>query len=237
MTEELFDLDADPGERQNLAKSDARQGRRDACEAPGRAANVPVTGIGGRIAHRRPRRAERRRARVAPISLRFAGGGQTHRVSGAIVADGGRASAPSPWGSRRTRLAARGARVDVGFVTPGDAVCGFDLEVVPADAPVRWELFLDDAPWPADRVFGGPFGLAAPALRRGIVGEEARVAAFGTEPPLIDPSRDMGLFVTRESFRQPEAIERGGGGAADEMRKLMREWGYAHGPAKGDGSR
>jgi hypothetical protein len=129
-----------------------------------------------------------------------------------------------------------GGRLDVGFATPPGSACGFDLEVVPADAPVRWELFLDDAPWPADRVFGGPFGLAAPVLRTGIVGEEGRIAAFGAEPPMVDPERDFGLFVTRESARAPQTIERGGGGATDEMRRLMREWGYAHGSTKSDGS-
>jgi hypothetical protein len=235
-TEELFDLEADPGERHNLAKSDPDKVAEMRARLAAAVQNVPVTGSApppgtpapGGDSARPPGRA---------LSLRFAGGGQVHRVSGAIVADGpGTVIRALPIGLPADVVRGAGSRVDVGFATPVDAACGLDLEVVPADAPVRWELFLDDAAWPADRVFGGPFGLAAPLLRRGMVGEEARVAAFGAEPPLIDPSRDLGLFVTREAFRQPEAIERGGGGAADEMRRLMREWGYAHGPAKTDGS-
>jgi hypothetical protein len=200
-------------------------------------ANVPVTGSQASPAVALPAASADAAAGARAISLRFAGGGQVHRVSGAIVAEGpGTRIRAIPVGLPPDVVRGTGGRVDLGFVTPVDAVGGLDLEVLPADAPVRWELFLDDAPWPADRVYGGPFGLAAPMLRAGVVGEEARVAAFGTEPPLIDASRDLGLFVTRESFRPPEAIERGGGGAADEMKRLMREWGYAHGPAKGDGS-
>ena len=98
---------------------------------------------------------------------------------------------------------------------------------------MHWELFLDDAPWPLDRVFGGPFGLLAPVLRVGVSGEDARLAALAKEPPFVSPARDLGLFVTEEVARQPEAVVRGKGGAGDEMRRLMREWGYAHGPTQG----
>jgi hypothetical protein len=122
--------------------------------------------------------------------------------------------------------------VEVAFATVGDSVTGVDLEVIPAGAPVRWELFLDDTPWPEEHVYGGEFGLSAPVLRSGILGEEGRLAALGGEP-FIDPLRDLGLFVTRASTREPEAIVRGKGGAGDEMKRLMREWGYAHGPTQG----
>ncbi len=233
--EELFDLEADPGERHNLAASMPDKVAEMRARLLAAVRNAPVTGS---LASSRPAQAvDAPAVRGRGISLRFAGGGQVHRVSGAIVAEGASTSLRAvPVGLPPDIVRGTGTRVDLGFAIPADTVCGLDLEVSPADAPVRWELFLDDAPWPADRVFGGAFGLAAPMLRGGVVGEEARVAAFGSEPPLVDPSRDFGLFVTRESFRQPEAIERGAGGAADEMRKLMREWGYAHGPAKNDGS-
>jgi hypothetical protein len=54
--------------------------------------------------------------------------------------------------------------------------------------------------------------------------------AFSKGPPLVDPRRDLGLFVTRSRGAEPEAVTRGNGGkgGTEEMTRLMREWGYAH---------
>jgi arylsulfatase A-like enzyme len=228
VAEELYDLSTDPGERHNLAKAMPdkvleMRARLDAAQK-----NAPVTGTSPSGAVTKAASAGDNHA----ISLRFAGGGGSHRVSGTIFTDGSSLRV-TPFGLAPDVVRGRDTRVEVAFATPTDAVTGLDLEVVPVTASVRWELFLDDAPWPADRVYGGSFGLAAPALRGGIVGDDARALAFGAEPPFVDPNHDLGLFVTRESSREPEAIERGRGGAGDEMRRLMREWGYAHGPAQG----
>jgi arylsulfatase A-like enzyme len=224
LTEELYDLHADPGERHNLAPTmpDKVAEMRARLEAVDK--NAVVTGTPGSMA---PPPSSR-------ISLRFAGGGAAHRLSGVIDAEGATVRA-TPVGLPPDAVRGVGRRVEVACTTIGDTVTGLDLEVVPAGSAVRWELFLDDAPWPADHVYGGSFGLSAPVLRGGIVGEEALATALGKEPPTIDPVRDLGLFVTRESSREPEAIVRakggaGKGGADDEMQRLMREWGYAHAP-------
>jgi len=89
---------------------------------------------------------------------------------------------------------------------------------------------VDDRKLAPSEVFAGPFGLAAPLLVSGLATDEARSLAFSPKPSLIDPRRDFGLFVTRERGAEPEAISRGkaGGAGNDEMRRLMREWGYAH---------
>jgi arylsulfatase A-like enzyme len=238
VTEELFDLSADPGERHSLIKSDPDKAAEMRARLVAAMKNAPVTGTQA-AKEEGPSQPGASSGKLATpagraLSLRFAGGGQVRRVSGVILADGGARIRAVAVGLPADVIRGAGSRVELGLQIPADAVCGLDLEVDPADAPVRWELYLDDAPWPADKVGGGAFGLAAPMLRGGVVGEEARVAAFGAEPPLLDPVRDLGLFVTRESFRRPDAIVRGAGGAADEMRRLMREWGYAHGSAKTD---
>jgi arylsulfatase A-like enzyme len=236
VVDELYDLDADPGERHNLAKTmpDKVAEMRARLEAAEK--NAPITGspaAGGTASPDAPGEPPIARARSPhAISLRFSGGGSIHRISGIISAEGSVIHA-TPSGLPPDAVRGRPDRLEVAFATPKDAVVGLDLEVVPAGTPIHWELFLDDAPWPVDRVYGGSFGLSAPSLRAGIGGEEAKAAAFGTEPPFIDPWRDLGLFVTRESSREPEAIVRGAGGAGEEMRRLMKQWGYAHGPAQG----
>jgi hypothetical protein len=50
-----------------------------------------------------------------------------------------------------------------------------------------------------------------------------------TALPPIDPRRDVGLFVVRE--RRGEAAPSGETSeeGAEEMARLLREWGYAHG--------
>ena len=169
--------------------------------------------------------------------MRFSGRGEVHGVSGAITTvDAATTLTARPVGLPADVARGNGRRVDVGFATTESSVVGLDIETEPPGAPVRWELFLDDKPWPADLVFAGPFGLAAPSLRAGLVNDDARMLASSPEPVRIDPVRDLGLFVTREGAGPPEAIERGRGGATEEMTRLMREWGYTHGPAKAAGT-
>jgi arylsulfatase A-like enzyme len=219
-TLELYDLAADPGERHNLAGTMPDKVAEMRARLEAQEKNAPVTGTPA--------------AAIPPpatrISLRFAGAGARHRISGTIFADGATLRA-SLAGLPSDAASSREGRVELAFSTLADSVTGVDLEIAPAGSPVHWDLFLDDALWPADRVFGGPFGLACPALRAGIVGEEARAAALSAMLPFIDPRSDLGLFVTRQSSREPETITRAKGGAGDEMRQLMREWGYAHDPA------
>jgi choline-sulfatase len=238
VTEELYDLSQDPGERRNLVKEQPDKVAEMRARLEAAEKNVPVTGSarsavvppGPLSSGRIPEGTSSSRA----VSLRFAGAGGAHRVSGTISADGATLRV-TPVGLAPEAARSQGGRVEVAFTTSKDAVTGFDLDLVPTSASVRWVFFLDDAPWPADRVYAGAFGLAAPSLRTGIFGEEARAAAAAGEPAFVDAAHDLGLFVTRQAVREPEAIERGRGGAGEEMRRLMREWGYAHGPAQTNG--
>ena len=68
-------------------------------------------------------------------------------------------------------------------------------------------------------------------VRAGIVTDEARTLAFSPRPALLDPHRDMGMFVTRERGGEPAAVtgqRNTAGAASEEMRKIMKDWGYAH---------
>src|SRR6185312_13752896 len=137
--------------------------------------------------------------------------------------------------------AAPGGRqvVDFALVTSPDAPVGFDVVVDPPGAPVSWQLFLDDVPWPTGRTFAGPFGLPAVAARAGIADDDARAELASATLPSIDPRRDLGVFLTRERFgdvRGPAGGDEdpaGGGEAAREMQRMLQQWGYAHGPARG----
>jgi arylsulfatase len=229
VAEELFNLADDPGERHNVAKTEPDRLADMRARLESALKNAPV--VGTTAAPTDAARAPR------TLAMRFSGRGEVHGVSGAITTvDAATTLTARPVGLPADVARGNGRRVDVGFATTESSVVGLDIETEPPGAPVRWELFLDDKPWPADLVFAGPFGLAAPSLRAGLVNDDARMLASSPEPVRIDPVRDLGLFVTREGAGPPEAIERGRGGATEEMTRLMREWGYTHGPAKAAGT-
>ncbi|MDP9152313.1 MAG: hypothetical protein M3O36_20500, partial [Myxococcota bacterium] len=133
-----------------------------------------------------------------------------------------------------------GATFDFAFATSPDALVGFDVLVEPPGAPIRWQLFLDDGPWPAKATFTGPFGLPAVAAAGGVESDDARAEVYAGAFPLVDLSRDLGVFVTRDKPQSPAgqagaALEdpRAGSGSAEgskEMQRVLEEWGYAHAP-------
>jgi hypothetical protein len=48
--------------------------------------------------------------------------------------------------------------------------------------------------------------------------------------PVIDPARDLGVFVTRDKPGDAAAgMPTGGGAGAVEMQQMLQQWGYAHG--------
>jgi arylsulfatase A-like enzyme len=221
--EELFDLTEDPGERNNIAQRshDVVQELRARFDAAQK--NVPVAGS----------REAKGEAPKAPaddtgaVHLRFAGGGAPHRISGKITSTGrltGTAVGAEP-GSLRSQE----HELELAFTTLQDTAVGVDLSVTPPHAPLSWQLYVDDVALVDTRVFAGPYGLVAKDMVLGISTEDARARAQAEDMPLIDPRRDFGLFVTREKRGSGNLSGRDEltGEGADEMNRLLREWGYA----------
>ncbi len=194
---ELYDLVDDPGERRDLAakKPEVVAEMKARLEAALSDAAVPGAGASAATVDT---------GKKTPIvRLRFVGGAQPRRVTGTIrigdakIAARRHAIEPVELGQDAFRVE-EGGRVDIALRTSPSAPVGFDIVVDPPGAPITWELWLDDKPWPEEGVFGGPYGLLSPALRNGVASDEARIAARAEALPTIDPRRDVGLFVVRE---------------------------------------
>jgi hypothetical protein len=187
---DLYDLGDDPGERRNVAPSHPDLVAEMRARLRAALANAPTADDATGPADALP-----------VVHLRFAGAGRVHRVSGAVGAGDGtyrvdvRAEGA---GVPPESLRCDGSRVDFAFTTATDALVGLDVRTDPPGAPIAWELFLDDAPWPEGATFAGPFGLPATVCRGGIDGDGARAEADAARPPLVSPTRDLGVFVTRE---------------------------------------
>ncbi|WP_394821343.1 sulfatase-like hydrolase/transferase [Pendulispora albinea] len=191
--EALFDRTTDPAETTNLAAARPDVVAEMRARLVAAETNVPVVGT-----------SPEPRPTGTPIQLRFAGAGAAHRIQGHIEA---RTDALARGGPPRIRVEPAGiafesfkvdaAGVEFAFSTASDGPVGFDLSVEPADAHLGWELYMDDRPWPQERIFAGPLGLSEPRLVHGIDTDEARSAILSAALPAIDAARDLGLFVTR----------------------------------------
>ena len=234
VAEELYDLEDDPGERHNLAKErpDLVAEMRARLEAARK--NVPIAGTQAAARPDPP-------GETTGVHLRFAGGGVVRRIAGSIrtVDPKAKIVVATAVGAGPEAVKTADGQLDLALVTAPDGVVGVDFRVEPSSAALAWELFVDDVPLAASQVFGGPFGFAAPQLRLGIATEEAKAAAYSPALAQIDPARDLGVFVTRERPGEPPRDDAPGRGVtredtkegAEEMGRLLREWGYAHGPA------
>ncbi len=224
--QELFDLSEDPGERHDLAPSQPQLVLEMKARLDAALKNVPVAGSAAAVAA----------TPVAPggtLRLRFVGGGQARRVSGTLLVGDAKTKAKTfdvlPVEIGRDAFKIDGTRIELALTTTASASVGFDVTVDPPGVPVTWDLYLDDQPWPEEAVFGGPYGLLAPVLRRGVMTDEARAAAGASLLPPIDPRRDSGLFVVRERRGDPGDVRDTPDEGAEEMARLLKEWGYAHG--------
>ena len=229
-TEELYDLVDDPGERHDLAASRPELVAEMRARLGAALKNVPVAGSAAATAS-----AGAENSKPPTIHLRFVGGPQPRRISGSITIGDGKAKPNSftvtPVELGRDALRMIGEKAEIALTTSTLVPVGFDVLVDPPTTPVTWELFLDDKPWPEESVFGGPYGLLAPVLRSGIVTDEARLVAQATLLPPMDPRRDVGVFVIRERRGEAGETRDDGDESAEEMARLLREWGYAHAPA------
>jgi choline-sulfatase len=238
--DELYDLDEDPGERRNVARSHpdvvAEMHARLAAEFASAAGGAALSPSLAPFAAAPGGSADGTSTVLPTVHFRFAGAGRVRRVVGTLtVGDQRHPAAVSIEAVGVAREAIRGGppRIDFELATSPDAAVGFNIRVDPAAAPIAWQFFLDHGPWPDDATFVGPFGLAALAAKRGIVSDEARAEAYAPAPPVIDPARDLGLFVTCDrAVKADESVAEGpatGGEAAKEMQRVLQQWGYAHG--------
>lgn len=235
-SEELFDLVDDPGERNDLAASKPEIVAEMRARLEAALKNVAVAGSGGGSAGGTSSGADPA-AKPPAVLLRFVSGGRARRISGSIVVGDAKVKPKSfavePVDIGRETFKIEGSKIDVALVTSASLAVGFDLRLDPPSTPVAWDLYLDDQPWPEDATFGGPFGLLAPTLRRGMTTDEARSLADARAMPPLDAKRDVGLFVIRErrSAGGDDDSRADDGEGAEEMQRLLREWGYAHGPS------
>lgn len=219
---ELYDLVEDPGERRDLAAKKPEVVAEMKARLEASLENAAVAGATTGTAEAQ---------KPLTLQLRFVGGAQPRRVSGTITIGSTKVAARqyeiAPVELGHDAFRAEGGRVDIALRTSPSAPVGFDIVVDPPGTPITWELWLDDEPWPEGAVFGGPYGLLSPVLRNGVANDEARAAAHAWALPMIDPLRDVGLFVVRERRGDAEGAREATEEGVAEMARLLEERGYA----------
>ena len=233
VTDELFDLADDPGERHDVGKEHPDVLAEMHARLAAALANAPVAGSAASLVSAA---APAGAATRGLYRFRFVGAGEAHRISGTVhvhaAGDATPALSPSPVGTDGDALHVNGSDLEIALSTAPDASLGFDLQVHPDDAVVTWDLFEDDQPWSAERAFAGPFGLRSSAALHG--GTSADLVA--AEPAYVDPLRDRGLFVTTAAPLAERQATAAPARPIDpranrEMSHLLEQWGYARGTA------
>jgi hypothetical protein len=188
---ELFDLDADPGERRDLAGAEPDLVAEMQARLTAALANTPAADA-----------VDPGPPKQSPIThLRFSGAGRVRAIQGQLtVGEEHRAASFQfePIGAPRSNFRAEGPTLTFSLVTSPDALVGFDIWTDPRSARVVWTFFLDGGGWPAHATFSGPFGLPAVASSGGLATIGARSEAYAWLQPFIDPVSDLGVFITRD---------------------------------------
>lgn len=222
-SEELYDLESDPGERHDIAKTNPELLKEMRARYEAARTNVPAADASVQV----PEAGE-----IPRVRLRFAGGPSARRVSGKLTCGDGKTPATMTFelvNLTKDDVRSTPSELDLAFMTDPDSPVGLDVRVTPPASALRWEVTLDDAPWPKHAVYTGPFGLFDASAEIGLVDEASRNAAYALRLPEIDPRRDVGLFVTRERKAEATSAAREHtAGESDEMDRLMKAWGYAH---------
>jgi len=228
-SDELFDLETDPGERINIAPKNPDLVKEMRARLQAAVANVAVAGS----------QAARSTAKTAAesdprskVQLRFVGAGASKRVSGKLKVSKGRFASIEAVGLDAAAARSDGISLDLAFTTQATAAVGFDVALDSPQAVIEWELFYDDQPLSPVHIHGGRYGLHFPQLARGLGTDDARAVAGATQLPEINAQRDYGLFVIRERKGGALDVAAVTGEGAEEMNRLLEEWGYASGPKK-----
>lgn len=236
--EELYDLEEDPGERQDIAAERPEEAARLRERLAEALATSTAQDAQQSAALAGSRHQPRDTSPPARLRLRFASGGKSRRLTLA-----GRLADPEP-GAPEPRLKGSmfqgdpaalridGRSFDVTLHGGPGALVGIDLEVSPSSTAITWSVQLDEAPLRPEQIFGGTYGLKAPSLLAGIRDAEGRLAATAEAPPLIDPRQDLGLFVMRDPSADVGLTLTTGGEAMGEVQQLLETWGYAAGQGK-----
>ncbi|MCC6644504.1 MAG: sulfatase [Polyangiaceae bacterium] len=230
--EELYDLEADPGERRNVVADLPDVASRLREELGAALATSTTFDTKDSEALAATRHVRRPAGEPLRVRLRFVGAGRARRFAlrGSLPAPEPGAPEPTVRGTvvaaEPEALRVDGRAFDLSLTSLPDAQVGVDLELSPSTAPLTWEVSLDDAPIPPELMFAGRYGLSLPALAAGLVGADARAFAVGEAVPRIDPRGDLGVFVV-VAPGDVSVVDGARDEALQEMRGLLEAWGYA----------
>jgi len=212
---ELYDLSNDPGERHDVATANKDVVKRFEQElleilGPGKAMNT-----------------QKADTNSGTIHVRFATAGRSAHIRGIVRLRGeGSLKIVSDAASVRSKATDNnGFEIDV--ESEPERASGFRLLVVPADAEIQWQWWLDGSPWPRSAIFGGPLNVSIPELAQGL-GAASSDKLIVAEQPYIAAKRELGLYVTRDLSLEVNTTP--SESAQLEAQQAMQAWGYMRVP-------
>jgi arylsulfatase A-like enzyme len=222
---ELYDLQTDAGERNNLIDTEPAVAKRLLTRLKAEVQRARDRGLIA-VSSVPGKHPALTRARLA-----FASGGASEHVTGtlkALDAEGRPAGRlrVQPIGAPAGRVSVDGSVATLDLRTPPDALVEHDLELDGAQS-VGWELYRDAKAWPADGVHLGPLGVVAREATNGLADPNLQLTSLSAMLPYIDARAEKGLFVTLEPGAGSFAALGGSSVQANaETMQLLRDWGY-----------